>query len=54
MWVHRYLLKWSTSSDETGRCMVEGSVSSMCYSISLRSLMGSTYSESIPVVAASI
>ena len=37
-----------------GRCMAEGSVSSMCDSIFLRSSTDSTCGESIPVVASSM
>ena len=33
MWVCRYLKKWSTSSDEIGKCMVEGSICSICNNI---------------------
>ena len=42
------------SSDETGKCMAEGNVSSMCVNIFWRSSTGSTCGDSIPVVAVSM
>ena len=37
MRVQRYLWKWRVSSDNTGKCMVDGNSSSVCISISSKS-----------------
>ena len=39
------------SSDDTGKCMVDGNSASMCISISLKSYTGGTCGDNILVVA---
>ena len=42
------------SSDDNGRCIVDGNSALMCISISLKSSTGSMCGKNIPVVAASM